>query len=854
MEHTLRTPVLVAGAGPVGAVLGLELARLGISSTVVERRETMAPNPKCITTNARTMEFLRRLGLADTIRAAGLPDDHPTDVVYMTTLAGYELTRYVMPSRDELGDPDLPAVDAGWPTPEPQHRVSQLFAEPILHDALRESPAVDFLEGAELVAFEQSEDGVHCVVRDADGRERAIHADFLVGADGAGSFVRKSIGARLTGIPEVARVVTVFVRAARITELAAKARLGFMYRFVGGEAPISMAAIDGQDRWICHIVLPPGADDASFDHERAMFAAIGEEFDYELLNREVWIGRAMVADRFRDGRVFLAGDAAHIWIPMGGFGMNAGIADSVGLAWMLHGALAGWLTEDALDAYVVERASIGTIVASHAAKITRDLQAIEIPASLGEDTEEAAAQRADIGHRIRTVNLAEFTSVGLQLGYAYADSPVICYDGAPLPEVALDHYEESSRPGVRAPHVWLSDGSSLYDKLGAGFTLLRLGPDAPAATDFENEAAARRVPLTTLHVVEPEAVAKYGEALVLVRPDQHVAWRSSTAPTAAEAAAIWDRLTGVSVRRDRIPTLTAEEIGSGFLFGEGPRWRDGRLVFSDMTGGRVLRYDPADGEISPLYDLPTMPNGLGFLPDGRLVVASMSDSVIYVEGATGLEPYVDLSHLTTGYLGDLTVDRDGRIYVDDTGARVLEGEPPAPGQLILVDTDLSSRVVLDGLLFPNGLVLSADGAVLHLVESFGFRLLTVPVREDGGLGRPEVFADLSPGTGDGIALAPDGDIWVCSPILADVVSRYDRSGRANARVVMPGGGEPVACALGFEDGREVLYVVGTDKLPEGADHFQAMAAKQTTGRLWKVDVTDLATATATTADRTGERS
>ncbi|WP_280263472.1 FAD-dependent monooxygenase [Nocardia abscessus] len=850
MQHTLRTSVLVAGAGPVGAVLGLELARLGIASTVIERRETIAPNPKCITTNARTMEFLRRLGLADAIRAAGLPDDHPTDVVYMTTLAGYELTRYVMPSRDELGDPEVQAIDAGWPTPEPQHRVSQLFAEPILYDALRESSAVDFRENTELVAFEQSHDGVRCVVRDADGQEQVIEADFLVGADGANSLVRKGIGARLTGIPEVARVVTVFVRAPRITELAAKARLGFMYRFVGGEAPISMAAIDGENRWICHIVLPPGTDDASFDHERAMFAAIGEEFEYELLNREVWIGRAMVSDRFRDGRVFLAGDAAHIWIPMGGFGMNAGIADSVGLAWMLRGALEGWLCEDALEAYAVERASIGTIVASHAAKITRDLQAIEIPASLGEATEEAAALREDIGNRIRTVNLAEFNSVGLQLGYAYADSPVICYDGATHPAVALDHYEESSRPGVRAPHVWLSDGSSLYDKLGDGYTLLRLGADAPAVADFESEAAARRVPLTTLHLVEPEAVAKYGEALVLVRPDQHVAWRSSSSPSAAEAAEAWDRLTGVSVRRDRVPTLTAEEVGSGFLFGEGPRWRDGRLVFSDMTGGRVLQYDPADGEITGLHEVPTMPNGLGFLPDGRLVVASMFDSVVYVEGSEGLEPYVDLSHLTTGYLGDLTVDRLGRVYVDDTGARVLEGEPPAAGRLILVDTDLSSRAVLEGLLFPNGLALSADGEVLHLVESFGFRLLTVPVHEDGGLGRPEVFADLSPGTGDGIALDPNGNIWVCSPILADVVTCYDRTGRVSARVVMPEGGEPVACAFGREDGRDVLYIVGTDKLPEGVDHFAAMAAKQTVGRLWRADIT----AATITSAATGELS
>lgn len=839
MNPQTSKTVLVVGAGPVGATMALELARRNVRSIVLERRDGLAPNPKCITTNARSMEFFRKLGLAGRIRAAGMPDDHATDVVYMTSLTGHELTRYVLPSRKELTHGGIVAIDAGWPTPEPQHRISQIYLEPILHEELYKSDLIDFRNGFELVSFEQTPDGVISTVRDAEGETQQIRTDYLVGADGANSIVRRAIGARLQGIPEVARLVTVFVRAPHIRQLVENRRPGFMYRLLGKGAPISMASIDGRDLWIFHIVVPPTTDPATFDHTTAMYDGVGEEFKFDTLNREVWIGRAMVADKFRDRRVFLAGDAAHIWIPMGGFGMNAGIADSIGLAWLLQGALEGWLNEDALDSYAVERASVGGLIAGQAARINSDLTALyNVPGgleTLDDETADAANRRAELGAKIRQANLAEFNSVGMQLGYEYSDSPVIVYDGSPAPQFAIDHYEESSRPGVRAPHVWVADGVSLHDQFGAGFTLLQVGTDV-TANEVVNAAAQRDIPLTTVNVSQPEAVEKYGTCYVLVRPDQHIAWRSVVAPDASEAHGIWDRLTGNAEGEPAVPVLEAEEVASGFLFGEGLRWKDGRLVFSDMIGQRVLEFDPASNELKTLHTLDDRPNGLGFLPDGRLIITAMKSGLLYVADDNGLEVYADLSHLLTGYLGDLTVDSAGRIYVDDTGARVLEGEAPAAGRLILVDTDRQARVVVENLLFPNGLVLSQDEKHLYLVESFALRMQRISVESDGSLGQPEPFVDLSPGTGDGIASTRDGGTWVCGPMFSKVVTRYDSEGNVTA-VVRHDAWEPIACAVGGEDNK-TLYIVGTDELPEGKDHFKAMDAGETVGRLWQVPLPD----------------
>ena len=491
-----------------------------------------------------------------------------------------------------------------------------------------------------------------------------------------------------------------------------------------------------------------------------MFAAIGRPFDYEVLGRARWTSRAMVATKFREGRVFLAGDAAHLWIPMGGFGMNAGITDAISLSWRLAGVLGDWLDPRILDTYETERAPLGAKIAAQAARWGRDLRPL-LRAPDAADVRRIDADavvRASLGERIRAVNLGEFECPGFQLGYVYEGSPVICGDVGDPPATTLESYVESSWPGARVPHVWRADGSSLYDQLGPGFTLLRIGGRATGGA-LSAAAGGRGVPWLTLDLGEDEAGDRYdGFGLVLVRPDQHVAWRSNGEPGDAEAAEVLDRVTGRALGDRAVAEWPAEALAEGFLFGEGLRWRpsgsaaggtegDGHLVFSDMTGGRLMRADPVTGALTVLAEVPGQPNGLGLLPDGRLVVASMFDHRLLVERSAGdtggLEEYADLSGLATGYLGDMVVDPAGRVYVGDTGVRVLHGErfDARLGRLLRVDGPGQVEVALEGLSFPNGMVVTPDGQVLILGLSGTGRIVQCRIRAgDGALGPLRPFA------------------------------------------------------------------------------------------------------------------
>ena len=544
-----EVPVLVAGAGPVGTTLAMDLARLGVASIVLERRRGVPPNPKCNTTNARSMELFRRLGCADAIRDSGLPADHNTDVVFMTRLTAVELERFERSTPADVRAGTQHGIAADWPTPEPQHFVSQIFLEPVLRATATDRWGVDLREGWELTGFEQDDDGVTATIRDVDtGQERTIRARHLVGTDGAASRVRKAIGARLEGIPRLNDMCSTYFRSRRVTELARNAP-GWMLRFIAGRA--ILVAIDGHDGWLMHTNVPDGADPASWDPEEAMFAAIGEPFDYEILDRSRWTPKAMVADAWRDRNVFLAGDAAHLWVPMGGFGMNAGIADAVSLSWRLAAMIQGWGGDRLLDSYQAERAPIGDAIAGQA--VTWALSAGILMAdepgrveALEGDGPDPAAARAELRDAIRRDTLSEFECPGFQLGYVYTDSPAVCPDDlTPPATTSVETYEPTSWPGARLPHVWLADGVSVFDRLGPGFTLLRIGPAAPSGVALITAAAARGIPLEVLDLDATAVRHEYDDVpLVLVRPDQHVAWRSCTDPSATDAGRILARVTG----------------------------------------------------------------------------------------------------------------------------------------------------------------------------------------------------------------------------------------------------------------------------------------------------------------------
>jgi hypothetical protein len=299
-----------------------------------------------------------------------------------------------------------------------------------------------------------------------------------------------------------------------------------------------MMAIDGEEMWLIHNFLyndEPEFDSIDRDWAIRQILGVGPDFAFDIISKEDWIGRRLVADRFRRGRVFIAGDAAHLWIPHAGYGMNAGIADAADLAWMLSAALAGWAPPEILDAYEAERQPITEQVSHFTTGIAERImqQRREITAEVEAAGPAGDAVRARVGKEAYRLDVHHQCCGGLNFGYFYARSPIIAYDGEPHPAYTMQNFTSSTVPGCRAPHVWLPDNRSLYDALGAGYTLLRLDPAVPVAGIVE-AAARRHVPLAVLDVDTPGARETYARRLVLVRPDQHVAWRADAEPPAPE--------------------------------------------------------------------------------------------------------------------------------------------------------------------------------------------------------------------------------------------------------------------------------------------------------------------------------
>jgi 2-polyprenyl-6-methoxyphenol hydroxylase-like FAD-dependent oxidoreductase len=534
MNRAFDTEVLIVGAGPVGLTLAIDLAWRGVDVMVADlRRAGEPPSVKCNSISARSMETFRRLGLAARLRAAGLPPDYPNDVASRTTATGIELCRIGIPSRAErYGANDGP--DALWPTSEPPHRVNQIYFEPILFAHAAAQPRIRMLNRTAFEDFTQDGDGVMAVLRDVDdGKRLSIACRFLIGCDGGKSTVRKRIGASFLGTPVVQRVQSTYIRApALVSRLPGKR--AWMYFSLNPRRCGTTIAIDGRETWLIHNFLY--RDETEFDSVDRDWAirtilGVGPDFEYEVIAKEDWVGRRLVADSFRDRRVFLCGDAAHLWIPHGGYGMNAGIADAANLSWMIAATLAGWAPLAILDAYEAERRPIADEMSrftmDFALKIIkqrREISAeIELPGPVGD------AARARLGREAYELDVQQQCCGGLNFGYFYARSPIIAYDGESHPAYTMYDFIPSTVPGCRAPHLWLNDHRSLYDALGPDYTLVRIDSSAHVSGIIE-AAAQRSLPLLVVDVDTSDARSLYTRKLTLIRPDQHVAWRCDEEP------------------------------------------------------------------------------------------------------------------------------------------------------------------------------------------------------------------------------------------------------------------------------------------------------------------------------------
>ena len=533
MARDLETPVLIVGGGPVGLTLAMDLASRGIEVTVVEMRPPgEPPSVKCNHVSARSMEIFRRLGIAGQVRDTGLPPDYPNDCAYRTTATGIELSRIPIPCRNErFTATDGP--DGWWPTPEPPHRINQIFLEPLLFQCAASLTRVRILSRTLIEAFEQDASGVLATAHDLDrGEAFSIRCQYLVGCDGGKSTVRRRIGANLEGTPVVQRVQSTYLRAPELYDRL-EGKKAWMYLALNPRRRGTVVAIDGRETWLIHNHLDedePDFDSVDRDWCIRTILGVGPEFQYEILSKEDWVGRRLVADKFRDRNAFICGDAAHLWIPYAGYGMNAGIADAADLAWLLAARFDGWAPETILDAYEAERQPITEQVSKFAMNFA--LQVMKhrksVPVEVEASGPEGDAVRVRIGKEAYDLNVNQYCCGGLNFGYFYEGSPLIAYDGATPPTYTMYDFTPSTVPGCRTPHIWLADGRSLYDALGAGYTLLRFDPHA--STDgLASAAAAREVPLTVLDVRSPEA-GIYDRKLVLSRPDQHVAWRGDAEP------------------------------------------------------------------------------------------------------------------------------------------------------------------------------------------------------------------------------------------------------------------------------------------------------------------------------------
>ncbi|HZC95953.1 MAG TPA: FAD-dependent oxidoreductase [Bradyrhizobium sp.] len=556
--------VLIVGAGPVGLTLAIDLAWRGIGVTVVETRAPAAPpEPKCNHVAARTMEIFRRLGIAGKVRNAGLPADYPHDISYRTSFTGQELTRIPIPCRrDRYTATDGP--DCNWPTPEPPHRINQIFLEPILfeHAAAQSRIRIVNRTAVEDVMVEDTSAHVH--LRDLDsGAVRRLSCRYLIGCDGARSVVRKAIGAELSGDAIIQRVQSTYIRAPGLIDLQQSER-AWGTGAINPRRSGMVYAIDGSERWLVHNYMKPGETDFdAVDRDACMRTILGVEadFKYDIISREDWYGRRLIADRFRDRCAFIAGDAAHIWVPYAGYGMNAGIADAMNLSWLLAAHLNGWAPAAILDAYEAERwpitSQVSRFAMSHAeAEIRRRGS---VPPDIEDSGPQGEMARREVGRLTYEINVRQYACAGLNFGTYYDRSPIIAYDGAEPPAYTMDLYTPSSVPGCRTPHFTRDDGGSLYDAMGPEFTLLRFDA-AVDVTALESAARDRGVPLRILDVSRPRAAILDGNALVLSRPDQHVAWRGAQVP--ADPRALIDRVRGAANQAGRIDYASLAAIDS----------------------------------------------------------------------------------------------------------------------------------------------------------------------------------------------------------------------------------------------------------------------------------------------------
>ncbi len=534
-----HTPVVIIGAGPVGLALAGDLGWRGIPCVLVEKSDGQVFQPRMDMVGIRTMEFCRRWGIVDDVESAGYNRDYSQDYAWVSQLAGgYEFGREPFPSvRDEPTPPQ---------SPQKRERCPQNFFDPVLTRFAGRSGLVDIRYNTEYLSHEEDAYGVTVHLRNTlTGALQSIQSQYVVGCDGGASKVKECLGIKMQGTPTLTYTTNAIIECDGLEQLHDK-KPGYRYIFIGPEGTWStVVAINGRNWWRFSIVGDGTMRTLSEeDMAKAFRRAVGrDDFEFKIISVMPWIRRQLVADNYGTQRVVIAGDAAHLTSPTGGFGMNMGIQDAVDLGWKLQALVQGWGGPHLLQTYEDERRPVAIRNVNEA---TNNLKLMLTPReSLSKAVFEPGAEgdraRTEFGDAYTKMMKREWYTIGIHLGFRYEGSAIVVADGTPEPEDTVSTYEQTARPGHRAPHAWIEPGKSTLDLFGREFVLLRFDPSAQ--TDRLRAAAKKAgVPMVVVDLESPDIARLYERKLVLVRPDGHVAWRDDRQPHDADS--IIDTLRG----------------------------------------------------------------------------------------------------------------------------------------------------------------------------------------------------------------------------------------------------------------------------------------------------------------------
>jgi 2-polyprenyl-6-methoxyphenol hydroxylase-like FAD-dependent oxidoreductase len=526
--------VVIVGGGPFGLMLAIELGRRGVRAELFDDKPSTAFNPQANATQARTMEHYRRLGIAEEIRALGLPENFPTDIAYFTRFATCELARFKLPSAREARE-RIKGLSGSWSAAELPHRVSQKYVERVLRRHAEAIDSVNVNFGWRLTGFSDLGTSVVVEVEDvSSGRRRSVNASYLAAGDGARSLVRRQLGFQVVGETGVVRdffggrMLALYLRAPDFYRVVPYPP-AWMNVTVNQDRRAFMCAVDGQGEFAFHTQLRDGEEESRIGDRDAlaMFqAAVGAPIEAELLSRGIWTaGYALVAEHFQRGRVMLGGDAVHLFTPAGGLGYNTAVEDAVNLGWKLAAVVKGVAGRGLLDSYEIERRPVAVRNTGYARAFAQSLGNFVPAPGLEADDARGEALRHEAGAYLERHGKSEFNIPGVTFGARYDGSPIIVADGAPIPPDAADTYTPTASPGGRAPHLWLDDGRSLFDTFGFDWTLLRIGSHAPSGERLRQAAGQVGMPLEVVEIASERLRALYEAPLALIRPDQIVAWR-----------------------------------------------------------------------------------------------------------------------------------------------------------------------------------------------------------------------------------------------------------------------------------------------------------------------------------------